>query len=93
MPFVPVVDVQQGLSEPTGKASVSSSLRLLAVLALLMPTGVLTGVAEHCLRYYSDSEWLSVAELQEEYRATWHPNARLYLSASQLLRSVVLVDD
>ena len=83
-----MVDVQQGLSEPTGKASVSSSLRLLAVLALLMPTGVLTGVAEH-----RDSEWLSVAELQEEYRATWHPNARLYLSASQLLRSVVLVDD
>ena len=52
MPLVPVVDVQQGLSEPTGKASVSSSLRLLAVLALLMPTGVLTGVAEH-----RDSEW------------------------------------
>ena len=66
----------------------SPSLRLLAVLALLMPTGVLTGVAEHHLRYYSDLEWLSVAELQEEYRATWHPNVRLYVSASQLLRSV-----
>ena len=66
----------------------SPLLRLLAVLALLMLTGVLTGVAEHHLRYYSDSEWLSVAEIQEEYRATWHLNVRLYVSASQLLRSV-----
>ena len=44
----------------------SPSLILLAVLALLMPTGVLTGVAEHHLRYYSDSEWLSVETPGEE---------------------------